>query len=169
MAVVHVAVRDPRRLVREGLCLLLNDEPDIVAVDFYDEESGAPDVILVGRGSADDVTSSSGTRVVAFHDASTIDEILAAIDVVARSSSSDESPADEAPVVTPSQTLTRRETEILARIAAGLSASEVSDQLGISRKTVEGHKRRIFTKLDVQNQAHAVAVATRAGLLDGRG
>jgi DNA-binding CsgD family transcriptional regulator len=39
-------------------------------------------------------------------------------------------------------------------------------QMGISPKTVENHKQRIFSKLGVQNQAHAVAVAVRQGLVD---
>jgi DNA-binding CsgD family transcriptional regulator len=37
--------------------------------------------------------------------------------------------------------------------------------MGISPKTVENHKQRIFAKLGVQNQAHAVAVAMRSGLV----
>jgi DNA-binding CsgD family transcriptional regulator len=37
--------------------------------------------------------------------------------------------------------------------------------MGISPKTVENHKQRIFSKLGVQNQAHAVSVALRQGLL----
>ena len=41
----------------------------------------------------------------------------------------------------------------------------VAAHMGISPKTVENHKQRIFCKLGVQNQAHAVAVAMRRGLL----
>ena len=35
----------------------------------------------------------------------------------------------------------------------------------VSHKTVENHKQRIFGKLGVQNQAHAVSVAFRKGYL----
>jgi DNA-binding CsgD family transcriptional regulator len=35
----------------------------------------------------------------------------------------------------------------------------------VSPKTVDNHKQRIFSKLGVQNQAHAVALAHRIGLL----
>ena len=38
--------------------------------------------------------------------------------------------------------------------------------LGITRKSVENHKQRIFAKLGVQSQANAVAVAVGSGLLD---
>ena len=36
----------------------------------------------------------------------------------------------------------------------------------ISAKTVENHKQRVFRKLDVQSQSHAVSVAMRLGLLN---
>jgi len=66
---------------------------------------------------------------------------------------------DKAPV------LSRREVEVLTGISSGCTTRRVADALGISPKTVENHKQRIFAKLGVQNQAHAVAVASRQGLL----
>lgn len=65
----------------------------------------------------------------------------------------------------PSPLLTPREVDVLRLVAAGLTTREVSDELGISSKTIENHKQRAFWKLGVQNQAHAVAVAMRSGLL----
>lgn len=65
-----------------------------------------------------------------------------------------------------SSSLTRREIEVLALIGAGCTTREVSRRLDISAKTVENHKQRIFGKLGVQNQAHAVAVGMRSGLLE---
>ena len=65
----------------------------------------------------------------------------------------------------PVAVLSRREVEVLAGISAGCTTQRVAAGLGISPKTVENHKQRIFTKLGVQNQAHAVAVASRRGLL----
>lgn len=50
-------------------------------------------------------------------------------------------------------------------MAQGFRTSEIAEQLDISLKTVENHKQRLFRKLDVQNQAHAVSVAMRQGLL----
>jgi DNA-binding NarL/FixJ family response regulator len=61
--------------------------------------------------------------------------------------------------------LTGRELEVLRLIGAGRTTREISGALGVSRRTVENHKRRIFAKLDVQSQAHAVASAARLGLL----
>lgn len=65
----------------------------------------------------------------------------------------------------PAPSLSRREVEVLAAISTGATTHQVAHGLGIRPKTVENHKQRIFSKLGVQNQAHAVAVATRRGLL----
>jgi DNA-binding NarL/FixJ family response regulator len=61
--------------------------------------------------------------------------------------------------------LTGRELEILGLVGAGLTSVAISTRLHISHKTVENHKQRMFAKLGVQNQAHAVSVAIRGGLL----
>jgi len=61
--------------------------------------------------------------------------------------------------------LTARERSVLQLIRVGSTTREISHVLDISPKTVENHKQRIFAKLGVQNQAHAVSVAMRNGLL----
>ncbi|GAA3438657.1 helix-turn-helix domain-containing protein [Kutzneria kofuensis] len=63
------------------------------------------------------------------------------------------------------QVLTTRELEVLYLISAGYAPRQVAYELGISLHTVEHHKQRIFAKLDVHNQAHAAASATRLGLM----
>ena len=65
----------------------------------------------------------------------------------------------------PTSTLTPREIDIVRLIAEGHLTREIGAELGITAKTVENHKQRIFRKLDVQNQAHAVSIAIRRGLL----
>lgn len=72
-------------------------------------------------------------------------------------------PAQVVQVAAP--TLTGREIDVLRLIGAGRTTREISIVLGVSRRTIENHKRRIFAKLDVQSQAHAVASAARLGLL----
>jgi DNA-binding NarL/FixJ family response regulator len=62
-------------------------------------------------------------------------------------------------------TLTPRELAILNLVGAGFTSREIASQLAISHKTVENHKQRIFGKLGVQNQAHAVSVAMRRGFM----
>jgi DNA-binding NarL/FixJ family response regulator len=55
--------------------------------------------------------------------------------------------------------LTSREIEVLGTMSDGLSTKAVAHHLGISIKTVESHKTRIFDKLGVHTQAQAVAIA----------
>lgn len=63
--------------------------------------------------------------------------------------------------------LTPRERSVLELIARGHTSREVASHLNVSPRTVENHKQRIFSRLGVQNQAQAVAVATRLGLIHG--
>jgi DNA-binding NarL/FixJ family response regulator len=74
-------------------------------------------------------------------------------------------PVPETRATEPAGTLTARELDVLQLVGSGLTTREISVRLGISPKTVENHKQRIFAKLGVQNQAHAVAVALRSGML----
>lgn len=60
--------------------------------------------------------------------------------------------------------LTPSEPPTLNPVGSGFTSREISSQL-ISHKTVENHKQRIFGKLGVQNQANAVSVAMRLGLM----
>jgi DNA-binding NarL/FixJ family response regulator len=62
-----------------------------------------------------------------------------------------------------SKLLTPRERQVLALVSRGLSAKQVAQQMGISPKTVEQHKSRIFTKLGVANQTAAVTLALANG------
>jgi DNA-binding NarL/FixJ family response regulator/class 3 adenylate cyclase len=50
----------------------------------------------------------------------------------------------------PLDNLSEREKEVLALMAEGRSNQAISEQLFKSEKTVEGHVRNIFTKLDLQ-------------------
>jgi DNA-binding NarL/FixJ family response regulator len=65
----------------------------------------------------------------------------------------------------PRVALTRRETDVLAAMADGLSTKAIARRLGVATKTVENHKTRVFDKLGVRSQAHAVATAISHGLL----
>ena len=55
--------------------------------------------------------------------------------------------------------LTPREREVLGLVARGLAGKQVARCLGISPKTVERHKTRIYSKLHVPNQTAAVSFA----------
>lgn len=64
-----------------------------------------------------------------------------------------------------SDSLTQREFQILALISGGFTTAQMADRLGISAKTIESRRQTLFSKLGVQNQSHAIAVAMRSGLL----
>jgi DNA-binding NarL/FixJ family response regulator len=62
--------------------------------------------------------------------------------------------------------LSDREREVLALVAAGATSKEVARALGLSAKTVENHRAHILTRLGVATMGAAVALAYREGLLD---
>jgi DNA-binding NarL/FixJ family response regulator len=55
--------------------------------------------------------------------------------------------------------LTKREIEILQRIAGGATNKQVAEQICISEKTVGRHLANIYAKLDVSSRTAAVAWA----------
>jgi DNA-binding NarL/FixJ family response regulator len=62
-------------------------------------------------------------------------------------------------------TLTPREGEVLVRLAQGLRAPQIAEDLGISVRAVNDRKRRIYRKLGASNETGAVAEAARRGEL----
>jgi ATP/maltotriose-dependent transcriptional regulator MalT len=55
--------------------------------------------------------------------------------------------------------LTEREVEILGLLATGLSNRELAKRLFVSEATVKSHLSHIYTKLEVDTRAAAVARA----------
>jgi len=61
--------------------------------------------------------------------------------------------------------LSRREREVLALVARGLSDQEIADQLVVSYHTVHRHVANIRHKLGRNSRTAVVAEAARQGLL----
>ncbi|MFN5903368.1 MAG: response regulator transcription factor [Novosphingobium sp.] len=63
------------------------------------------------------------------------------------------------------QKLTRREREVLAGVAGGLSNRMIGEQLEISPRTVEIHRANMLTKMGAQHTSEAIRIAIEASLV----
>jgi DNA-binding CsgD family transcriptional regulator len=61
--------------------------------------------------------------------------------------------------------LSERELEVLTWVQAGKTNQEIGLILSISEFTVKNHMKRIYTKLNAGNRAHAIAKAVHNGFL----
>jgi two-component system nitrate/nitrite response regulator NarL len=62
--------------------------------------------------------------------------------------------------------LTRREREVLRRIAEGESTKEIARAMQVSLSTARTHAQNVLTKLGVRSRLQAAAVVAREGLAD---
>lgn len=60
--------------------------------------------------------------------------------------------------------LSQREREVLQLMSEGNTTKQIAMQLHISPKTVEGHRLRLMTKLDIDNVAQLTKYAIQEGL-----
>lgn len=67
-------------------------------------------------------------------------------------------------VVRESPVLTSREREVLQLIAEGRSTNQIGEQLHLSVKTVESHRKRIMDKLEIRNIAGLTKYAIKEGI-----
>ncbi len=74
----------------------------------------------------------------------------------------------EAPLRTPAHLpkvlLTERETDVLLRVAKGVTLPEIAVQLGLSRHTIADYVKQIYRKLNISSRAEAALEAQRLGI-----
>jgi DNA-binding NarL/FixJ family response regulator len=182
------------RTATELVELCRSEQPDVVyAEDSFDDGSEIESVLvlLMAAGArvivvCDDPSPERLTRILALgahgylrHDTSP-EQVLDAVESVAGGAAV-LGPAATATVLEqwrrfrePSRgginggvpaALTARENDVLVAMADGLPAKSIARRLGMAVKTVENHKIRIYDKLGVRTQAHAVSLAISQGLL----
>jgi len=61
--------------------------------------------------------------------------------------------------------ITKRELEILALIAQGMSNREIAEKLFVSENTVKTHSSRLFDKLGARRRTQAVQLGKEMGLI----
>src|SRR5919198_1868833 len=71
-----------------------------------------------------------------------------------------------ATVPSAARNLTKREREILALVAEGMSNREIADRLVLSPETVKSHVAAILEKLNVSDRTQAAIYAVRNGLVE---
>lgn len=69
------------------------------------------------------------------------------------------------PDPTASEMLSRRQLDVLKRVAQGLSSKEIAIELGISPKTVDVHRARIMETLDLRDVASLTRYALRNNVI----
>jgi DNA-binding NarL/FixJ family response regulator len=71
----------------------------------------------------------------------------------------------ETDALDPYQTLTSREREILQLASEGLSNNHIAEQLSISSRTAEQHRRSMMHKMGFNNQTDLIRFALKRGIL----
>jgi DNA-binding NarL/FixJ family response regulator len=70
---------------------------------------------------------------------------------------------DANPKITPF--LTRRENEVLACIAEGLTNPKIAEKLFVSPLTIDSHRKNLLAKFEVKNTASLIKIAVENGLI----
>ncbi len=63
------------------------------------------------------------------------------------------------------ETLSKREVEVLQKVAGGNRNSDIAALLSISEETVKGHVKHVMEKLGASDRTEAVAIAIRRGII----
>ncbi|MGP4002669.1 response regulator [Streptomyces sp. 8N706] len=170
---------------REAIAAAERLRPDVVLLDLRLPDMLAPEVIRGMRAHA------SGVKVVvftAYPEHAALEEALGAgarsvvvkdaersdlVDVIQRVNAGErvvraDLEHDLNVVLTrklKESSLTRREYEILRRVAMGETNPEIAEVLGLTRNTVKTYLQRTMEKLNARNRVEALARASERGIL----
>jgi signal transduction histidine kinase/DNA-binding NarL/FixJ family response regulator len=96
------------------------------------------------------------------------EHLVDSVRAVARGATVFDSAAGAALWSAPQEQPTRRELDVLSRIAAGKTNAEIADELYLAKKTVERVVATVTIKLAAANRTHAVAKAIALRLIEAR-
>ena len=195
---IRLALQSRRRLIRDALSAYFDNLPEFDVVGQTAGLSALPElcalrrpdvaVAEVGRLTPESVEQLRGLRsaapdteiVLSYASASppALDAAAAAgvtalvptsrgLDALLRVIRRHATPAGRRPP--DGAALTDREVQVASSLAAGRNVAQTAQRMGISARTVESHKRRLYAKLGVGNASHAVSRATALGLVDAAG
>ncbi len=216
---VRVLLADDQELVRTGLKMILDAEPDIEVVGEAADGREAvalarelrPDVclfdvrmpeldgieatrLLAGPGVEDPIAivvittfdldeyvhgalkagargfllKDAGPQLLAqaIHSAANGDALIAP-NVTMRLLAAFSGSAADAPPAQPSEPLTAREQEVLARVASGRTNAEIADELFISLSTTKTHLASLMSKLGARNRVELAMWAYERDRVEG--
>jgi DNA-binding NarL/FixJ family response regulator len=147
----------------KGTRQIKQEHPDakVILLTGYREKSLAVQAMEEGCDGFLRKTASVGEVAQALRDAQAGEAVFSSQDlvIVARSMR-----ANRAGSTTTE--LTGRELEVLRMLTAGMSTEAMAQQLFVSSHTIRSHVRSLLLKLDAHSKLEAVAIATRAGLIE---
>jgi DNA-binding NarL/FixJ family response regulator len=156
---IGVLVVDHHGVVRQGLRILLESDPDIEIV-----------AVTCALDDVDVPRACHGGAMGGMLKDARPDELARAISEMARDAAQERHPAatcllrgvhmPESP-----EKLTERETEVLKLVAKGLSNRSIAHRLVVSEKTVKTHVSSVLSKLRLPSRTQAALFALRVGLV----
>lgn len=187
---IYVCVRVREPLLHAGACAALQQEPDIVLVDYRAEgPPGKVDVLVIDGSAVRELPESyAASRVLviaasarrhaiqcAFQrgingvmlSSSGTEELVAGIRSVARGRTFlCQALAFQVANVAGNNVLTTREDDVLQLLAQGLCNKSIGRQLDIATETVKFHVKSIMVKLDASSRTEAASIAISKGMTE---
>jgi two-component system response regulator FixJ len=161
------------RAERPG-CLVLDLRlKDANGLDVQDEllrrEAHMPIIVLTGHGDVPASVRALKAGAFDFLQKPPLPSVL--LDRIRAALSADRSArevaAGRADALDRLKSLTPRERDVMSLLVGGATSKEAASDLGISVRTVEGHRRRVLSKLDVTSAAQLVRLVMITRGADG--
>jgi DNA-binding NarL/FixJ family response regulator len=174
---IRIILADDHQIVRQGLRILLEAEPDMEIIAEADNgrkvlklaQELIPDVIIM------DLSMPELNGIEATLKDCALEELVKAIRAVVNHKTYLSPGVSDIVIrdfVTGWQTTTSsafavlspREREVLQLMAEGRTTNQIADGLCVSVKTVEAHRKQVMTKLGIHSVAELTKYAIRQGL-----